>query len=234
MNVLITGGSRGIGRELVLLFAANTNNKVVVFSRNQEKMKQLQQECIEKYNNQIVSVFIDFLSDNLEEEIEKALKKLNTSFDVVINNAGYLINQPFVQTQTKDIERLFKVNFTAPFILIKHIVADYSTKSCHVVNIGSMGGVQGSVKFSGLSVYSASKAALANLTECLAEELKETGIKVNCLALGSAQTEMLQEAFPGYESPVSANDIAQFIYQFSLTGNKLFNGKIIPVAVTTP
>lgn len=234
MNILITGGSRGIGRELVLLFAANTNNKVVVFSRNQEKMKELEQECLEKFNNLIVSEYIDFLSNNLEDEIEKALKKLNTSFDVMINNAGQLMNRPFIQTQTKDIEQLFKVNFTAPFILIKYIVADYSTKSCHVVNIGSMGGVQGSVKFPGLSVYSATKAALANLTECLAEELKETGIKVNCLALGSAQTEMLKEAFPGYQSPVSAKEMANFIYQFSITGNKLFNGKIIPVAVTTP
>ncbi|MCB0409592.1 MAG: SDR family NAD(P)-dependent oxidoreductase [Flavobacteriales bacterium] len=234
MNILITGGSRGIGRELVLLFAANTNNKVVVFSRNQEKMKELEQECLEKFNNLIVSEYIDFLTNNLEDEIEKALKKINTSFNVVINNAGQLINGPFLQTEVKDIEESFKVNFTAPYLINKNIAAKYAATNCHIVNIGSMGGVQGSVKFPGLSVYSASKAALANLTECLAEELKETGIKVNCLALGSAQTEMLHEAFPGYESPVSAKDMAQFIYQFSLTCNKLFNGKIIPVAITTP
>lgn len=234
MNILITGGSRGIGKELVELFVADTNNKVVVFSRNQEKMKNMQQQLKEQYNNSIINVAVDFLSSKLEEELENTFQQLGLTFDVVINNAGFLINQPFLQTQTKEIEELFKVNFTAPYLINKNIAAKYAATNCHIVNIGSMGGVQGSVKFPGLSVYSATKAALANLTECLAEELKETGIKINCLALGSAQTEMLNEAFPGYKSPVSAKDMAQFIYQFSLTGNKLFNGKIIPVAITTP
>lgn len=234
MNILITGGSRGIGKELVELFVADTNNKVVVFSRNQEKMKSIQQQLKEQYNNTIINVALDFLSSNLEEELENTFQQLGLTFDVVINNAGFLINQPFLQTEVKEIEELFKVNFTAPYLINKNIAAKYAATNCHIINIGSMGGVQGSVKFPGLSVYSATKAALANLTECLAEELNETGIKINCLALGSAQTEMLNEAFPDYKSPVSAKDMAQFIYQFSLTGNMLFNGKIIPVAITTP
>lgn len=234
MNILITGGSRGIGKELVELFVADTNNKVVVFSRNQEKMKSIQQQLKEQYNNTIINVALDFLSSNLEEELENTFQQLGLTFDVVINNAGFLINQTFLQTEVKEIEELFKVNFTAPYLINKNIAAKYAATNCHIINIGSMGGVQGSVKFPGLSVYSATKAALANLTECLAEELNETGIKINCLALGSAQTEMLNEAFPDYKSPVSAKDMAQFIYQFSLTGNMLFNGKIIPVAITTP
>ena len=233
MNILITGGSRGIGKELVLLFAAN-NNKVVVFSRNKQKMKALQQECVEKYNNQIVSVATDFLSQNLEEELQTIFKELNITFNVVINNAGYLMNQPFTQTHANDIEKLFKVNFTAPYLICKNITNKYAAANCHIVNISSMGGVQGSVKFPGLSVYGATKAALANLTECLAQELKETTIHINCLALGSAQTEMLQEAFPEYQSKVTAQQMAQFIHQFSITGYNLFNGKIIPVSITTP
>jgi NAD(P)-dependent dehydrogenase (short-subunit alcohol dehydrogenase family) len=104
----------------------------------------------------------------------------------------------------------------------------------HIVNIGSMGGFQGSAKFAGLSAYSASKAALHNFTECLAEELKERKISVNCLALGSAQTEMLEKAFPGYESPVMAFEMGKYIADFALTGHKFFNGKVLPVAVTTP
>jgi len=104
----------------------------------------------------------------------------------------------------------------------------------HILNIGSMGGYMGSIKFPGLAYYSASKAALANLTECLAEELKDTGIRINCLALGSAQTEMLAEAFPGYQSPVSASQMATFITDFAINGSKLFNGKVLPVSVATP
>src|SRR5581483_7914106 len=83
--------------------------------------------------------------------------------------------------------------------------------NAHIVNIGSMGGFQGSSKFPGLSAYSASKAALHNLTECLAQEFIDLGIKVNCLALGSAQTEMLEKAFPGYESPVMAFEMGKYI-----------------------
>jgi NAD(P)-dependent dehydrogenase (short-subunit alcohol dehydrogenase family) len=104
----------------------------------------------------------------------------------------------------------------------------------HIVNIGSMGGFQGSAKFNGLAAYSASKAALHILTECLAQELVEDKISVNCLALGSAQTEMLEKAFPGYQSPVAAFEMGKYIADFALTGHRFFNGKILPVAMVTP
>ena len=97
-----------------------------------------------------------------------------------------------------------------------------------------MGGFQGSAKYSGLSYYSASKAALACLTECLANEFTGFGISVNCLALGSVQTEMLNEAFPGYKAPVDAKQMAEYISGFALTGHKFFNGKILPVAIGNP
>jgi NAD(P)-dependent dehydrogenase (short-subunit alcohol dehydrogenase family) len=104
----------------------------------------------------------------------------------------------------------------------------------HIVNIGSMGGYQGSVKFPGLSAYSASKAALHTLTECLALELNDLEIKVNCLAIGSAQTEMLETAFPGYQSPVMAFEMGKYIADFAITGHRFYNGKVLPVASTTP
>jgi NAD(P)-dependent dehydrogenase (short-subunit alcohol dehydrogenase family) len=97
-----------------------------------------------------------------------------------------------------------------------------------------MGGYQGSMKFPGLALYSASKGALAVMSECLAEEFKETGIKVNCLALGAAQTEMLKEAFPNYQPPLSAEEMASFVCDFALRGQSFFNGKILPVALTDP
>jgi NAD(P)-dependent dehydrogenase (short-subunit alcohol dehydrogenase family) len=97
-----------------------------------------------------------------------------------------------------------------------------------------MGGVQGSVKFPGLSAYSSSKGAIITLTELLAEEYKETGPSFNVLALGSVQTEMLEEAFPGFKAPLSATEMAQYIMDFSLTGNKFYNGKILQVSSTTP
>jgi NAD(P)-dependent dehydrogenase (short-subunit alcohol dehydrogenase family) len=97
-----------------------------------------------------------------------------------------------------------------------------------------MGGIQGSIKFAGLSAYSSSKGAVITLSELLAEEYKESGISFNVLALGAVNTVMLQEAFPGYEAPLSAKEMADYIFNFSLTGNKYYNGKVLQVSASTP
>ena len=128
---------------------------------------------------------------------------------------------------------MLQSNVVSHFRMIQNILPLMQSGS-HILNIGSMGGFQGSVKFPGLSAYSASKAALHTLTECLAFELADTGIKINCLALGSAQTEMLEAAFPGYQSPIMAFEMGKYVADFAKTGHKFFNGKILPVAVTTP
>jgi NAD(P)-dependent dehydrogenase (short-subunit alcohol dehydrogenase family) len=126
-----------------------------------------------------------------------------------------------------------ETNFIGPASVIRTVIP-FMTNESHIVNISSMGGYQGSSKYPGLSYYSASKAALACLSECLAVEFTGSGIKVNCLALGAVQTEMLEEAFPGYKAPVTASEMAEYISWFALNGHKYFNGKIIPVAVNNP
>jgi NAD(P)-dependent dehydrogenase (short-subunit alcohol dehydrogenase family) len=155
------------------------------------------------------------------------------SVDILVNNAGLMIQKPFELMEESDFDLMFQANVKTAFNLTRHLLP-YFPKNAHIVNIGSMGGFQGSAKFPGLSLYSASKGALAVLTECLAEELKGRHIKVNCLALGSAQTEMLDQAFPGYKAPLSAGEMAAFITEFALHGHQWFNGKILPVAISTP
>ena len=161
------------------------------------------------------------------------LKERLGTVDILINNAGSLINKPFLETSKEDLYQMFESNVLGHFNMIQNLLP-LMTSGSHIVNIGSMGGFQGSVKFPGLAAYSSSKSALHTLTECLAFELAETGIKVNCLALGSAQTEMLEQAFPGYQSPVMAFEMGKYVADFAKTGHKFFNGKVIPVAVTTP
>lgn len=151
----------------------------------------------------------------------------------VINNAAVLHNKPFGTYTAEELENHFRVNVFAPFLLLQQLKPCLPGGS-HVVNIGSMGGYQGSVKFPGLSAYSASKGALAVFTECLAEEWKTQNIRVNCLALGSVNTEMLAEAFPGYTAPLNPDEMADFIARFTLEGHRFFNGKIVPVSVTVP
>lgn len=234
-NVLITGGSRGIGYELVKQFAKIPNTYIVVLSRNMDKLKTLQQECETTFKNNIKIYSIDFSADNFNEAFKKIINKEAKHFHVVVNNAGVLISKPFEQNTIADFNYIYKVNLFAPACIIKEVLSgNFPSQPTHVVNISSMGGFQGSSKFAGLSVYSSSKAALANLTEVLAEEYKNTKARFNCLALGSVQTEMLNEALPGYEAQVQTEQMAEYICNFSLTGAELFNGKVIPVSLSTP
>lgn len=230
MNIIITGASRGIGYDTALQLAQDPDHQILVLSRNEEKLAQL--AATASHQN------IDYLSYDLSRPNKEALaKKIESwdSVDVLINNAGLLRNKPFAKLTDKDWWEIFEVNLFGITRLIRLLLPKLARKGgAHILNMGSMGGVQGSSKFTGLSAYSASKAALANLTECLAEELKEDNIAVNCLALGAVQTEMLAEAFPGYQAPVESNQMGEMVAWFALQGKAFFNGKILPVSISTP
>ena len=221
-NVIITGASRGIGFELTKLFSAK-GFKVIALSRN-----------VSKLNLPNVTAFqLDISSEKSISKIVKLILNDFNKVDVLINNAGSLINKPFSQTSFNDFESIYKVNVFGLAELIRLLLPCFHKES-HVVNISSIGGIGGSSKFPGLSAYSSSKGALNILTEMLSEEFKDSGPSFNCLALGAVQTEMLEEAFPGFQAKVSALEMANYIYNFSVEGNKLFNGKTIPVSTSNP
>jgi short-subunit dehydrogenase len=231
MNILITGGSNGIGREIALYLAREKQNKILITGRNSKSLNRVAESA---ENMNIKYLISDFKKLYLTPEVfKKQVISALQSVDILINNAGALYSKSFIETTEEESREMMEVNFFAPLIIIKTLLPVIN-KSAHIINISSMGGFQGSVKFQGLSYYSASKAALACISECLAGEFKEMKISVNCLALGSAQTEMLENVFPGYIAPVSAQDMAIFIADFAINGSKVFNGKVIPVALTTP
>lgn len=235
MNIIITGASRGIGFETAKQFAANGKNTIIAIARNKSKLSELKEIC-EQINpqSQLFPIIFDLEKTDLyNTELLKAIKKYVADVDILINNAGLLFNKPFEKQTLTEINRVIQLNLAAPTMLIQCLLP-IMNKPSHVVNISSMGGFQGSQKFSGLVVYSAAKAGLASLTECLAEEYKESGISFNCLAIGATDTEMLQEAFPGYKPPFKASDMANFIVDFAINKHKFFNGKIIPVTISTP
>lgn len=233
MNVIITGASSGIGFETALEFALDSKNKVLCIARSADKLRKLH-EIAKGINPDctLLPVAFDLVNDDYTALVPFIKERLG-SVDILINNAGSLINKPFAETTETDLAEMLEHNVMSHFKMIRYTLP-FIPKGGHIVNIGSMGGFQGSVKFAGLAAYSASKAALHTLSECLAFELAETGIKVNCLALGSAQTEMLEAAFPGYESPVMAFEMGKYVADFARTDHKFFNGKVLPVAVTTP
>lgn len=235
MNIIVTGASRGIGFEVAKQLASISDNRVIAVARSKEKLKALQKTCIDHNNNNNLIPIVFDLTNTLQYE-NSLIKQINCQFDkvdILINNAGFLVNKTFEQLSTADIGSMIQVNLIAPARLIQCLLP-MMKKNSHVVNISSMGGFQGSQKFPGLSIYSATKAGLASLTECLAEEYKDSGISFNCLALGATDTEMLNEAFPGYKAPFTAEEMASFIVDFALTKHKFMNGKIIPVTISTP
>jgi len=223
-NIIITGTSRGIGYELALQFA-NAGHQVLAISRK------IPQELLENQNISCLS--IDLSKENDLVKIEDFLESTWKKVDIIIHNAGSLVNKPFAQTTQSDFENVYKVNVFGVANLTR-VSLPYLQNGSHVVSISSMGGIQGSMKFAGLSAYSSSKGAVITLSELLAEEYKEQGIAFNVLALGAVNTEMLQEAFPGYEAPTSAKEMADYIFNFALTGNKFHNGKVIQVSSSTP
>lgn len=224
-NIVITGTSRGIGFELAQLFA-NNNCNVLAISRNVAPLKKLGLKNIS-------TLSVDVSSETDLQKVTTFIAENWKTVDIVIHNAGKLINKPFDQLTTSDFLEVYKVNVFAVAALTRQLLP-YLVNGSHVVNISSIGGVQRTVKFPGLAAYSSSKGALLTLTEMLAEEYKEKGISFNALALGAVQTEMLEEAFPGYKAPVSATEMADYIYNFALTGNQFYNGKILEVSSSTP
>ena len=234
MNIIITGASSGVGFEAVIELILSGSHKVIALARSQDKLERLL-EIAHGLNPdcQLFALKFDIVHDDYEGLQQFIASHFDNRVDVLINNAGVLVNKPFAELLESDFVEMLQSNFIGHVRAIQALVP-LMPAGAHILNIGSMGGFQGSAKFPGLSAYSSSKAALHTLTECLAQELTEQGIKVNCLALGSAQTEMLEQAFPGYESPVMAFEMGKYIADFALIGSKFFNGKIIPVASTTP
>lgn len=234
MNIIVTGASRGIGKELVKLFAQENDHKIIAISRNKMLLNELNDTCDNFLSNSTVySIAFDLGSGNIKSELIQKIKEYIPHVDVLINNAGYLVNKSIEDLSGEDFDQLFSVNVKSAFQLVQALIPMFNPNA-HIVNISSMGGFQGSAKFPGLSLYAASKGALAILTECMAEELKDRNIKSNCLALGAVQTEMLAEAFPGYQAPLTPVEMATFIKNFALTGHQVYNGKILPVSLSTP
>lgn len=225
-NIIITGTSRGIGFEMVKIFAEQGHH-VLALSRNEKPIQNLNLDNVNAFS-------FDLNDPDSYSRIESYIKDTwDSQLDVLINNAGVLLNKPFAETTIDDFEFVYRTNVYGVAELTR-ISIPFMAADGHVVTISSMGGVQGSMKFPGLAAYSSSKGAVITLTELLAEEYKESGPSFNVLALGAVQTEMLEEAFPGYQAPISASGMAEYMVDFALNGQKFFNGKLLQVSSSTP
>ncbi|MCX6252116.1 MAG: SDR family oxidoreductase [Bacteroidetes bacterium] len=234
MNIIVTGASKGIGAEVVKVLSKFKGNHIVAVSRNGEGLRKLLNECVKiTPSAKILTCEFDLSQFDFYPFL---LQKIETFFlnpDILINNAGKLVNKPIEKTDHQEFDEIFNVNVKSIYFLTQ-MFAPIMNKGGHIVNIGSLGGMQGTKKFSGLAAYSASKGAVSILTEALAEELAEREISVNCLALGGVQTEMFAHAFPGNHALQTPLQAASFIADFAVTGQRYFNGKILPLSISVP
>lgn len=230
MNVIITGTTQGIGKSLLLTLLKKKEVEIIAINRSEMDYLNLLSDAD---RGRITPILFDLKDINETSNLLQLIPKDKLTIDVLINNAGFLVNKPFNEITKEDLLNSYTINVFAPFLLIRQLLPILN-KGAHIVNIISMGGVQGSSKYPGLSAYSSSKGALAILTECLSVELGVHDIKVNAIAPGAVDTEMLRKAFPGYQAPVNTETISEFIAHFALNGHKVMNGKTVELALSNP
>ncbi len=224
-HIIVTGTSRGIGLELVKFFAEK-GHIVLALSRNTKPVKALNFSTVHP-------LAFDITKEENHKVARQYIAEHWPKIDVLIHNAGQIVKDAFENIQLADLKRVYNTNVFGVFGLTQTLLP-LMEKDSHIVVVSSMGGIQGSVKFPGLTAYSSSKAAVINLMEVLAEEYKATGPVFNALALGAVQTEMFSEAFPGAQAGTQPQTMAEYIGQFALTGYKVYNGKVLSVSNSTP
>jgi NAD(P)-dependent dehydrogenase (short-subunit alcohol dehydrogenase family) len=234
-TIVITGASRGIGFDTAL-HLCRAGHKVIAVARNANGLEALYNAAAKSgVARDLVVIPADITNGVHIAELITRIDQISGTVDVLINNAGALISKPFTQITAEELRAIYEVNVFAPFqVMQKFVPLLRKSLSAHIVNISSVGGINGSAKFPGLSAYSSSKGALSILSEVLAEEFRNENIRVNCLALGAAQTEMLAQAFPDFKAPLTSLEMGEYVAWFAVNGHKYFNGKILPVAVSTP
>ena len=230
--VVVTGASKGVGRQTVMALVRDHGCSVIAISRDAGALASLQKETA-AFGGRVSTLPLDIASPEAAAKVKAAVAGYR--LHALVHNAGMLRKKSLGQYLQADLQEIYAVNVFAPLLISQALLDELDgDPPGHILHIASMGGFQDSVKFSGLVGYSSSKAAVACMAQCLAEELKDRRIRSNSLALGSVDTEMVRAAFPGYVPATTAEAMGDYVARFALQGHNLFNGKVLPVASTTP
>ncbi|MCC7302413.1 MAG: SDR family oxidoreductase [Bacteroidia bacterium] len=262
MNIIVTGVSRGIGYETARHLVLGGHH-VLGISRNAPDLAERLQREMPGARFEMISFDLEKgdMESLVEQKVKKIFPKVhalvNNAGLLVSRPFEQISSAELRRVFEVNVFSVFRlIQYLVP--LMEGVITVESTevlessggerlgerlslrqqviqaRGAHIVNISSMGGITGTAKFAGLSAYSSSKGALSILTECLAVELQKKNISVNGIAPGAVQTEMLAQAFPGFKAPVNASQMGEFIADFTVNGHKYFNGKVLPVSLSTP
>lgn len=209
---LVTGASRGIGAATAQLLAEG-GAKVVLVSRTAERLAKVAGEINARHGAARALAIAGDIADErfVRGAFEQAEKQLGP-VTILVNNAGLFTLSGLAEMALADWERVFATNVTGMFLCCKYAVAQMrKSGGGSIVNISSLAGIRSSLKFKGFTSYIASKHAVVGLTEGLAHDERENGIRVNCVAPGAVDTEMLRKALPDFKAKAQPLDIAKVI-----------------------
>jgi NAD(P)-dependent dehydrogenase (short-subunit alcohol dehydrogenase family) len=213
---LVTGAGRGIGAAVALRLA-QAGAKVALVSRTEAQLQETK-EAIQRATGRSDLAF-SFPGDLgelgfVESMISEVWQKLGP-VTWLVNNAAVARLEPVTGVEAVSLDETWRVNVRAPFLLSRDLLRKYretGTRGGAIVNIASLGGLSGTAKFKGLSAYGMSKFAVVGMTESMAVEGRELGIRVNCVAPGAVDTEMLRKAAPHLKTETMPADVAEVIY----------------------
>lgn len=235
-TVLITGASRGIGREIAIKFASEGYNIVLNYNNSETKAKTLA-KSIEKFGVKCLLIKADVsIESEVVDMVNLALNKFG-KIDVLVNNAGVALSKLFQLTTTDEIARVFGVNTFGVINCSKAVVPSMvSEKTGKIINISS---IWGKVGASMETIYSASKGAVIAFTMALAKELAPSNISVNCVCPGVIDTDMLLEYSDDdkkelkEQTPLNRlgtpQDVANAVYFLASDNATFITGQVITV-----
>ena len=222
---VVTGASSGIGRSTAEKLAQR-GARVVIFARSRERLA----DVARAHPGRMHAVAGDVAQ---EQSIVRLFSETESQFgpcDILVNNAGMIDKAPLIDTDVERWDRMFDVNVRSAFLSCRRALPQMiERRSGVIVNVSSISGVPGPEKFSGFVSYNASKAALIAFTEALAVEVKNDGIRVNCVSFGSVDTKMWAEASGGAPAEMDPHEAAESILFLASQRSKPLNGQNLHV-----
>lgn len=234
--VFVTGGSRGIGKEVALKYAENGYNVVINYVSDKTDVEALSKEFLDKGAESLILKADVSKTEEVENVVNKAIEKFG-KIDVLVNNAGITRDTLLMRMKEEDFDKVIEINLKGTFVVTKAVVPFMMKKrSGRIINVSSVVGVTGN---GGQCNYSASKAGIIGFTKSLARELSSRNIRANAVAPGFIATDMTEVLSDTVKESInasipmkrmgSAREVANVIYFLGSEESSYITGQVINI-----
>lgn len=235
-TVFVTGGSRGIGKEVALKFADNGYNIVINYVSDKTDVKKLEEEFSKKGVQSLIVKADVSKKEEVENVVKQAIEKFE-SIDVLVNNAGITKDNLLMRMSEEEFDKVLEINLKGTYLVTK-AVTKYMMKKRYgsIINLSSVVGVAGNA---GQCNYSASKAGIIGFTKSIAKELASRNIRSNAVAPGFIETDMTEVLSEEVKSSIynqiplkrmgTAKEVAELVYFLGTDSSSYITGQVINV-----